>query len=117
MSLINSTTRRIFLLQVAATGTAAFAVTPAVTPATKPATGSTPAKVDEKDATAVALGYVSENTRADKKKYPKFSAEQKCSTCVLYQGKAGDASGPCPIFAGKLVAANGWCSSYVKKAA
>ena len=113
MSLISITTRRVFLLQVAATGTAAFAATPA----TKPAAGSTPAKVDEKDAAAAALGYVSESTRVDKKKYPNFSAGQKCAACALYQGKAGDASGACPIFAGKLVAANGWCSSFAKKAA
>ena len=100
--------RRIFLLQIAATGTAAVAATP-VAPA-GPA-----ARVDEKDPTAMALGYVNDNSKVDKKRFPQATAAQKCSGCALYQGKAADSAGPCPIFAGKLVSANGWCSSYVKK--
>jgi hypothetical protein len=107
---LTTTTRRIFLLQIAATGTAALAATP-VTPA-GPA-----GMVSEKDATAAALGYVADTTKADQKKFPAHAAAQKCSTCALYQGKASDAAGPCPIFAGKQVAASGWCSSWVKKAA
>ena len=31
--------------------------------------------------------------------------------------KAADAAGPCPLFAGKLVASAGWCSAWNKKAA
>jgi hypothetical protein len=68
------------------------------------------------DPQAVALGYVSDATKADKAKYPKYAAGQDCANCQLYQGKAGDATGPCPLFAGKNVAAKGWCSSWVKKA-
>jgi len=34
----------------------------------------------------------------------------------LFQGKASDASGGCPLFAGKKVATKGWCSAYAKKA-
>lgn len=105
---LNTTTRRIFLLQIAATGTAALAVTP-VTPA-GPA-----GMVSEKDATAAALGYVADTTKADQKKFPAHTAAQKCNVCALYQGKPADAAGPCPIFAGKQVAAAGWCSSFVKK--
>ena len=74
------------------------------------------AEVDPKDPQAVALGYVSDASKADKAKYPKFAAGQNCATCQLYQGKAGDASGGCPLFAGKTVAAKGWCSAYAKKA-
>ena len=33
-----------------------------------------------------------------------------------YQGKAGDATGGCAIFAGKQVSSKGWCSAYTKKA-
>ena len=106
---MNPTTRRIFLLQIAATGSAAFAATPAAVPG--PA-----AKLDEKDPTAVALGYVSDTTKADQKKFPAHAAAQKCNACALFQGKAADATGPCPIFAGKLVSSGGWCSSWVKKA-
>ena len=106
---LSTTTRRVFMLQIAAAGSAALAATPA--PPAGPA-----AKLDEKDPTAMALGYVSDNSRVDKRKYPKFTPDQKCGACALYQGKAGDSTGPCPIFAGKLVASTGWCSSWVKKA-
>jgi hypothetical protein len=73
------------------------------------------AKLDESDPQAVALGYKHDTTKVDKAKFPKHEAAQKCSNCQLYQGKANDAWGPCPIFGGKQVAANGWCSAYVKK--
>lgn len=105
---MGQTTRRIFLLSIAATGTAMAATT---------AAAAGPAKLDPKDAQAVALGFVLDSSKADSKKYPQHAAGQKCGTCMLFQGKAGDASGPCPIFAGRLVPATGWCSSWVKKAA
>jgi len=73
-------------------------------------------RVDEKDPQAAALGYVSDATKADKAKYPKYAAGQSCGTCQLFQGKAGDAAGPCPLFGTKHVAAKGWCSAYAKKA-
>jgi hypothetical protein len=74
------------------------------------------AKVDEKDPQAAALGYVSDATKADKAKFPRYAAGQTCGTCQLFQGKAGDTAGSCPLFAGKQVAAKGWCSAYAKKA-
>jgi hypothetical protein len=74
------------------------------------------AKLDEKDPQAVALGYVADTTKADTKKFPKHSSDQKCSNCQLFQGKAGDATGGCPLFPGKVVAAPGWCSAWAKKA-
>ena len=74
------------------------------------------AELDPKEPQAAALGYVSDATKADKVKYPKYAVGQDCAACQLYQGKAGDASGPCPLFPGKTVAAKGWCSAYVKKA-
>ncbi len=77
----------------------------------------TPAMVDAKDATAVALGYVEDSTKADKKKFPKHEATQICGNCAIYQGKAADKSGGCPLFAGKQVASKGWCSAWAKKAA
>jgi len=102
---VNPTNRRVFMLTLAA-GTSALATS----------TAMAQAKLDEKDPTAVALGYVADSTKADKKKYPKHDAAQKCSNCQLFQGKAGAAEGPCPLFPGKSVAANGWCASWVKKA-
>jgi hypothetical protein len=72
--------------------------------------------VDPKDPSAVALGYVDDATKADKAKFPKYAAGQTCANCALYQGAANSASGPCPIYANKLVPAKAWCNAYVKKA-
>ena len=74
------------------------------------------ARVDEKDAQAQSLGYKHDATRVDKAKFAKYLAGQNCANCTLYQGKPTEAWGACPIFAGKQVAAKGWCSAYVKKA-
>jgi len=73
-------------------------------------------QVDPKDPQAVALGYVTDATKADKAKYPRYAAGQACGSCQLYQGKAADASAPCALFGGKQVGAKAWCSAYVKKA-
>ena len=83
------------------------------------AVGSSPAAtaalVDEKEPAAVALGYVAVDSRADTTRYKNHAAGQACSNCALYGGKPGDATGSCPLFAGRLVAGPGWCSGYVKK--
>jgi hypothetical protein len=71
--------------------------------------------LDEADPTAMALGYVADAARVDKVKYPSFVEGSNCANCVLYQGVAGSEAGPCPLFAGKQVAANGWCASWAKK--
>lgn len=98
-------TRRVFMLTLAA-GTSVLAGKASMAQA----------KLDEKDPQAVALGYVADTTKADTKKFPKHSNDQKCSNCQLFQGKATDATGGCPLFAGKVVAGPGWCSAWVKKA-
>jgi hypothetical protein len=98
-------TRRTFMMTVAATG-AALCGSPAMAQA----------KLDEKDPQAVALGYVADTKKADAKKYPKHAADQHCGNCALFQGKATDAAGGCPLFAGKQVAGAGWCSAWTKKA-
>ena len=95
--------RRLFLTTLAASGAALATVARAQ------------ALVDEKDAQAVALGYVSDAKRVDVKKYPKYTAGQNCASCALFQGKPADKAGGCPLFAGKQVAAAGWCSAWVKK--
>jgi hypothetical protein len=102
---MNPTNRRVFLFTLAA-GSSALASSAAMAQA----------KLDEKDPTAVALGYVADTAKADKKKYPKHEAAQTCANCQLFQGKPGGADGPCPLFPGKTVAAKGWCASWVKKA-
>lgn len=74
------------------------------------------APLSESDPQAQALGYKADASNADKSKFPKYAAGQMCSSCQLYQGKPSDATGPCPLFPNKLVAAKGWCSAWVKKA-
>jgi hypothetical protein len=72
--------------------------------------------VNEKDPQAVALGYVADAGKADKAKYKNWAATQHCDNCALFQGKAGDAAGGCPLFGTKKVAGKGWCSAWAKKA-
>ena len=96
--------RRVFLITLAASGAALASIAQAQ------------ALVDENDGQAAALGYVADAKRVDAKKYPKFAAGQNCSNCALYQGKAGDAWGGCPLVGAKQVNANGWCTAWVKKA-
>ncbi|MCY7307841.1 MAG: high-potential iron-sulfur protein [Rhodoferax sp.] len=95
--------RRIFLMTLTAGGVALVSGAHAQ------------AKLDEKDPQAVALGYVAEASKADTKKFPKYAAGQNCANCALYQGKATDAAGGCPLFGTKQVAAKGWCSAWAKK--
>jgi hypothetical protein len=75
-----------------------------------------PARLDEKDPQAVALGYLHDATKVDKAKQPKWAAGQQCNNCQLYQGKPADAWGGCPLFGAKQVNAKGWCNAWVKKA-
>ncbi len=75
-------------------------------------------KLDVNDPTAKALLYVEDHTKVDRKNplAARFTPDQNCSNCSQIQGKAGDAHRPCAIFPGKLVASNGWCSVWAKKA-
>jgi hypothetical protein len=68
--------------------------------------------VDEKDPTAQALGY-----HCDAAKNPaRKDAAAFCHTCMFYTANADGKAGACVLFAGKAVCANGWCSSFQKKA-
>jgi hypothetical protein len=96
--------RRVFLMSLATVSATAGSLAQAQT------------LVDEKDAQAVALGYVADAKRVDTKKFPKFAAGQVCSNCSLWQGKPADKAAACALFPGKQVAAAGWCSAWVKKA-
>jgi putative hemolysin len=103
---MSDTSRRVFMMQVAVGGVALGAGAAAV---------AQPARIDEKDPQAVNLGYVHDTTKANKAKFAKHTNDQKCSNCQLYQGKATDAWGGCPLFGAKQVAGPGWCSAWVKK--
>ena len=100
-----SSTRRVFMMQ-AVTAAGAALVIQEVT---------AQAMVAENDPQAMGVGYKADASKVDKAKYPKYAAGQNCSSCALYQGKAGSASGGCGLFPGKQVAAKGWCSAWAKK--
>jgi hypothetical protein len=57
------------------------------------------------DPTAVALKYT-HNSEVD---------GAYCSNCMYIQGEEGAEWRPCGIFPGKVVAADGWCSAWMKK--
>ena len=63
------------------------------------------------DPTAKALNYTEDATKAP----PPHQAGQLCSNCNFYTG-GPTGYGPCQLFAGKAVAAAGWCAGYAKKA-
>ena len=99
--------RRQFLLTLVPAGVALSAAAQAL---------AEPAKVDENDAAAKGIGYKHDANKVDAAKYPSYAKGKFCSGCALYQGKPGEAWAACPIVAGKLVNANGWCTAWVKKA-
>ncbi|MBC7939180.1 MAG: high-potential iron-sulfur protein [Chitinophagaceae bacterium] len=74
------------------------------------------ALVSEADPQAKGLGYASDASKVDAKKFPKYVAGQNCANCALYQAKATDPVGPCPLFAGRQVPAKAWCSAWARKA-
>lgn len=101
--------RRVFLMTLAAAGTALAASGTALATTAE-------AMVDETDPQAKALGYVADARRVDTRKYPKYAAGQVCTDCALYQGNATDKAGGCPLFGARQVAGPGWCSAWARKA-
>jgi hypothetical protein len=100
-----TTSRRVFMMQVVAGGSALVA-----------GQAMAQAKLEETDPQAVALSYKHDGTKIDTKKFPKHELTHNCANCQLYQGKATDPWGGCPLFGTKQVNAKGWCSAWVKKA-
>ena len=78
--------------------------------------GAQPARVEETDPQAIALGYRHDATKVDTKKYPTWAPGRVCANCQLFQGKPSDPWAPCGALGGKLVNAKGWCVAWVKKA-
>lgn len=70
----------------------------------------------EADATAAALGYREDAKKVDVAKFPNYKAGRACSNCSFFQGTATSPWAGCTLFAGKAVAATGWCSAYNAKA-
>jgi hypothetical protein len=79
------------------------------------ASAATLAPLDPNDPIAKSLGYVTDASTVDAGANPTHKPDQKCANCAQFQGKAGDPQGGCNIFAGKSVAAGGWCRVWAKK--
>ena len=95
------TTRRGFLGQIA--GATVIVAASGLVVGRAAVAGDLP-QLDPNDATAQALAYTHQST----------TDGQTCSNCQLFQG--GDAAwGPCAIFPGKEVNAQGWCKSWFAK--
>ena len=66
--------------------------------------------LDENDPMAIGLKYKHDAAASER---PDDS--QSCSNCQLFTDPNAKEWGPCAIFAGKAVNANGWCSSWVAR--
>jgi hypothetical protein len=69
-------------------------------------------RLDVKDPTAVALGYVENASQVDLKKYPAYAKGSNCENCLQLQGSPGNNYRPCSLFPGKLVSVSGWCKGW-----
>jgi High potential iron-sulfur protein len=97
-------TRRVFMMRVVAGGAALAAAQVA---------RADDERVTEADPYARTMGFKTDTTKVDGKKYPRHdAATQSCAKCQLYSGKPGDAEGPCSFFGGRLVNPNGWCRNF-----
>ena len=74
--------------------------------------GAEPSRLDVKDPTALALGYVEDAAQIDGKKFTDYVRGSNCENCLQLQGSAGSTYRPCGLFPGKLVAVGGWCKSW-----
>ncbi len=101
--------RRQFIQLSAATAAGAMIV-----PAGKAQAQDLP-QLAEDDPTAVAMKYTHDASTVDPSSRPNPAEVQDCANCALIQGNDGDEWRPCPIFAGKSVAAAGWCVVWAPK--
>ena len=69
-------------------------------------------RLEESDSTAQALSYVHDASAvpADQR----GGTDRNCRGCNLYSDVDAE-WGPCPLFPGKAVAANGWCKGWVAR--
>ncbi len=106
--------RRRAVIKAALLGLAAL---PAGTLFEQALAGTPPAQtpLDPNDPQGKALGYAPDSAKVDVKLNPTHKAVQKCSNCVQYVGKAGDARGGCNLFPARSVAAAGWCRVWALK--
>lgn len=72
--------------------------------------------VDPNEPQAKSLGYIVDAAKVDAKANPNFKPGQHCAVCLQVPvGKEKGDMIPCNIFAGRPVAAKGWCKVFVKR--
>lgn len=71
-------------------------------------------RLDEADSTAKALSYVHDASRVDGA--TRGGDDRICLTCRFYTDATAQSWGPCSLFPGKAVNANGWCKGWVARA-
>jgi High potential iron-sulfur protein len=74
-------------------------------------------RVEEDDELAQQVGYRHDAADVDPNEWPDYEDGETCANCQLYHGEEGAEWGPCDIFAGALVSANGWCVTWLEKEA
>ena len=74
-------------------------------------------RVEEDEELAQQLGYKHDASEVDQNEWPDYEQGEICANCQLYHGEQGAEWGPCDIFGGRLVNANGWCVSWLEKEA
>jgi hypothetical protein len=74
-------------------------------------------RVEEDEELAQQLGYKHDASEVDPEEWPDYEQGEVCANCQLYRGGQGAEWGPCDIFGGKLVNANGWCLSWLEREA
>jgi High potential iron-sulfur protein len=104
MSHSSDRSRRAFV-QRCLLGTAACATLALAGGATESRAAEAPL-VSPSDPAAKKVKYVEDASKA------KEASGNKCSTCGLYQGANNSKQGPCQIFPGKQVKADGWCAEW-----
>lgn len=104
--------RRFLTIAVVAAATAPVALRSMNAEAAAPAAPAALPKLAPTDATAKALGYIEDATKA---KHAAFKPGSSCANCNFFKGAKGAATGPCTIFPKNSVVAKGWCSAYAKK--
>lgn len=73
-------------------------------------------KLELDDPAAKALAYTHDASTVDPAEQPAMKEGANCANCQLYTGEPDAEWGPCSIFPGKLVAADGWCKTWIAKA-
>jgi hypothetical protein len=71
--------------------------------------------LDPADPLARSLSFATDTTKVDASANPAHKPTQKCGNCWQFQGKAGDATAACTIFAGQTVPQGGWCKVWAQK--